>query len=253
MSEQIYGIHAVTALLTFKPDSVSGITVQSGRNDESITLCLDLAKQANIPTQQRSRKDIDALFKSRVVHQGIVATCSHMPVYTEADIEGIIDATEKPCLLLIIDGIQDPHNLGACLRVANALGVCAVIAPKRNSVGLTSTAIKVSTGAAFATPFVQVTNLARTMRQLQKLGIWLVGGSAEADSDLKDIDMKGDMGIVMGAEGFGLRDLTAKTCDFLAKIPMIGTVDSLNVSVATGITLYEAYRQREDLHTLDEQ
>lgn len=251
MSHHIYGIHAVTALLTFKPDSVDRLIVQTGRDDTEVLRCLELAKQAGIATQSSPRHDIDKLTGDKAVHQGIVAICSHLPTYSEQDIEGIMTAADKPRLVLILDGIQDPHNLGACLRVANALGCCAVIAPKRNSVGLTNAAIKVSTGAAFSTPFIQVTNLARSMRQLQELGIWLVGGSAEADTELKEIDMKGDIGIVMGAEGFGLRALTAKTCDFLAKIPMIGTVESLNVSVATGITLYEAYRQREDLHTTD--
>ena len=181
------------------------------------------------------------------MHQGVVAMCSHLPIYNEADIEGIIGAVAKPRLVLVLDGIQDPHNLGACLRVANALGVCAVIAPKNNSVGLTSTAIKVSTGAAFATPFIQVTNLVRSISKLQELGIWFVGGSADATIEFKDVDMQDDIGIVMGAEGAGLRALTQKTCDFLAKIPMLGTVDSLNVSVATGIALYEVHRQRDKI------
>lgn len=246
MLERIYGIHAVTALLTFKPDCVKGIVVQSARDDAALQLCLDLAEQANIPVDKRSRKDIDEMFKEKVVHQGIVATCSHMPIYGEGDLEGIVSAAAKPSLLLFLDGIQDPHNLGACMRVANGFGACAVVAPKNNSVGLTAAAIKVSTGAAFATPFVQVTNLARTMRKVQEMGVWLVGGSAHADTELKDIDMQGDIGIVMGAEGLGLRSLTAKTCDFLAKIPLLGTVDSLNVSVATGVMLYEVYRQREE-------
>ncbi len=245
MSERIYGLHAVAALLTFKPDCVQGLVVQAGREDPALALCLELAQQANIAVDKRPRKEIDALFDGKVVHQGIVATCSHMPVYNEGDVEGIISAAAKPRLVLFLDGVQDPHNLGACMRVANGFGACAVIAPKNNSVGLTATAIKVSTGAAFATPFIQVTNLARTMRKVQEAGIWLVGGSAEAQTPLKDIDMKGDIGIVMGAEGLGLRSLTAKTCDFLGKIPMIGTVASLNVSVATGVTLYEVYRQRE--------
>ena len=246
MAEKIYGIHAVTALLTFKPDSVKQLVVQSGRSDEALSLCVDLAKQAGINIEKCMRKDIDALFPDKTVHQGVVATCAHLPIYSEADVEGIIAAAAKPSLVLILDGIQDPHNLGACLRVANALGVCAVISPKKNAVGLTAAAIKVSTGAAFATPFVQVTNLARTMRALQELGIWLVGASADAQTELKKIDMQGDIGIVLGAEGKGLRALTAKTCDFLAKIPMLGAVASLNVSVATGISLYEAYRQREE-------
>lgn len=245
MTERIYGIHAVTALLTFKPDSVKQLLVQSGRADDALALCLDLAEQAGIKVEKRARRDIDELFADSVVHQGIVAVCAHLPVYNEGDVEGIVAAAAKPRLVLILDGVQDPHNLGACLRVANALGVCAVIAPKKNAVGLTATAIKVSTGAAFSTPFIQVTNLARTMRALQERGIWLVGASADAKTEFREIDMQGDIGIVLGAEGNGLRALTAKTCDFLGKIPMLGTVSSLNVSVATGISLYEVYRQRE--------
>lgn len=244
MVEKIYGIHAVTALLTFKPDSVKQLLVQAGRSDEALTMCLSLAEQAGINIKKCPRRDIDAQFVDKIVHQGIVATCNHLPIYNEAEMEGIIIAAAKPRLILILDGIQDPHNLGACLRVANALGACAVIAPKKNAVGLSAAAIKVSTGAAFATPFVQVTNLARSMRLLQELGVWLVGASADAQTELREIDMQGDIGIVLGSEGSGLRSLTTKTCDFLAKIPMLGVVTSLNVSVAAGISLYEVYRQR---------
>lgn len=244
MSQMIYGIHAVTALLTLKPDCVTQLLWQQGRQDEALMQCVELATAAGIAIVKHSRTELDALFTSKCVHQGIVAVCKQLPVYNESELTNIIEATTQPRLLLILDGVQDPHNLGACLRVANALGVSAVIAPKKNAVGLTSTVIKVSTGAAFATPFVQVTNLARTLRALQERGIWLVGASADASSELRDIDMHGDIGIVLGAEGRGLRALTAKTCDFLAKIPMIGTVESLNVSVAAGISLYEVYRQR---------
>ncbi len=244
MSELIYGIHAVTALLMLKPENVKSLIIQAGRSDSASALCLNLAKQADIPVQTNTRSELDALLQSNVVHQGIVAFCTQIPIYNETDLDGIVDAAPRPYLVLILDGIQDPHNLGACLRVANALGVCAVLAPKNNSVGLTATVSKVSTGAIFSTPFIRVTNLARSMRALQDKGIWLVGGSADAEQELKDIDMKGDIGIVMGAEGSGLRALTAKTCDFLAKIPMLGTVTSLNVSVASGISLYEVYRQR---------
>ncbi|PHQ80527.1 MAG: 23S rRNA (guanosine(2251)-2'-O)-methyltransferase RlmB [Coxiella sp. (in: Bacteria)] len=246
MSETIYGIHAVSALLTFQPGLVERIVVQTGRHDRALQPCLKQAKAAGFVVEEKPRKDIDRLFKGSVVHQGVVAFCHRLPQYNEADIAGIVDASAEPRLVLILDGVQDPHNLGACMRVANAMGAACVIAPKDNSASLTSTVIKVSCGAVFATPFIQVTNLARALCKLQDMGIWLVGASANAEASLSDIDMSGNIGVVMGAEGEGLRSLTEKHCDFLAKIPMLGSVESLNVSVATGVMLYEAYRQRAD-------
>lgn len=244
MTDYIYGIHAVKALLNSHIKSVIRLVVQAGRDDTAVQDCSILAKKAGLTIDYLPRKDIDRLVGEQTVHQGVLLEYRSLPVYSEADIEKIVLLKDEPRLVLILDGIQDPHNLGACLRVANALGVCCVIAPKDRSVGLNATAIKVSCGAAFSTPFIQVTNLARAMRKLQDLELWLVGASLNTTQSLKDIDMRGNIGIVLGAEGAGLRELTEKHCDFLAKIPMLGTVESLNVSVATGIVLYEVYRQR---------
>jgi 23S rRNA (guanosine2251-2'-O)-methyltransferase len=239
MKEYIYGIHAVAALLAHHPQSVEHLLVQAGRQDRALERCLTQAKRAGIAVQLVERKVIDKQFKQSVVHQGVMAVCHSLPVYTESDLSNIFDAVSGRKIVLILDGVQDPHNLGACLRVANAMGCCCVIAPKDKSAGLTSTAIKVSTGAAFATPFVQVSNLARAMKQCQQLGLWLVGLTAETDMAIANVDVAGDVGVVMGAEGAGLRALTMKNCDYLARIPMHGVVDSLNVSVAAGIALYQ--------------
>lgn len=242
MKELIYGLHAVKALLEHHPDVVTQLIVQDNRQDTALEACLALAYQAGVHVEYRPRKVIDQQFKTPVVHQGVVAECHVLPGYTEKELPGILAATTSPKLILILDGVQDPHNLGACLRTANAMGCCCVIAPKDRTASLTSTAIKVSTGAAFATPFVPVSNLARTMRLCQEQGIWTVGLTADTEMMLKDVDLTGDVAIVMGAEGQGLRALTEKHCDYLAKIPMSGSVASLNVSVATGMALYEVRR-----------
>ncbi|MEM9479262.1 MAG: 23S rRNA (guanosine(2251)-2'-O)-methyltransferase RlmB [Verrucomicrobiota bacterium] len=166
-----------------------------------------------------------------------------LPSRPEEDLLGIVESAETP-FILILDQVQDPHNLGACLRSANAAGVDAVIAPKNNSVGITDVVQRVACGAAEVTPFVQVTNLARTMKQLQEAGVWLAGTSDQATQSLYETDLKGPIGLVLGAEGKGIRRLTAENCDFLVQIPMLGTVECLNVSVATGVCLFEAVRQR---------
>lgn len=242
MKELIYGLHAVKALLEHHPDVITQLIVQDGRQDQALHDCLEIAYRVGVHVEYRPRKVIDQQFKTPVVHQGVVAECHSLPGYTEKELPGILERAPSPKLILILDGVQDPHNLGACLRTANAMGCCCVIAPKDRTASLTSAAIKVSTGAAFATPFIPVSNLARTMRACQEQGIWTVGLSAETEMTLKEIDLTGDIAMVMGAEGQGLRALTAKHCDYLAKIPMSGTVESLNVSVATGMALYEVKR-----------
>ena len=166
----------------------------------------------------------------------------------ENDLFKILDNLPEPPLLLILDSIQDPHNLGACLRTADAAGIHAVIAPKDRTVSLTDTVRKIACGAAEHIPFCTVINLARTLKQLQKRDIWLVGTTDGAGQSLYDIDLTGPIGLVMGAEGKGLRRLTSEICDFLVRIPMNGSVNCLNVSVATGICLFEAVRQRKYLH-----
>lgn len=242
MKELIYGIHAAKALLTHHPDVVTEVRVQDSRQDAALQSCLALAYQAGLKVEHASRKALDQLFKVPTVHQGIVVVCHTLPSYTEKELVGLLESVSGRKLILILDGVQDPHNLGACLRTANAMGCCCVIAPKDRTANLTSAAIKVSSGAAFETPFVQVSNLARVLRVCQEQGIWIVGLSADTDQQLKEIDLSGDIAIVMGAEGQGLRALTEKHCDYLAKIPMFGTVESLNVSVATGMALYEVRR-----------
>ena len=166
------------------------------------------------------------------------------PPQTEDDLEELVLAAGRDVLLLVLDGVQDPHNLGACLRCADAAGVSAVIAPKDRAAGLTPVVRKVAAGAAETVPFVQVTNLARTLKRLKELGVWIVGTEGEAGKDLYEADLKGPLAIVMGAEGAGMRRLTREGCDFSVRLPMRGVVESLNVSVATGIVLYEALRQR---------
>lgn len=173
-------------------------------------------------------------------HSNTESTLASRP---EEDLKGILESAETP-FVLILDQVQDPHNLGACLRSANAAGAHAVIAPKNNSVSITETVQRVACGAAEITPFIQVTNLARTMKQLQDAGLWLIGTSDQATQSLYEMDLKGPIGLVLGAEGKGIRRLTAENCDFLVQIPMHGSVECLNVSVATGVCLFEAVRQR---------
>jgi len=179
-----------------------------------------------------------------VRHQGVIGRLQPSRERNERDLELLLDGLEHPPFLLVLDGVQDPHNLGACLRTADAAGVDAVIAPRDRAAGLTATACKVACGAAQTVPFIRVTNLARTLGRLQKAGIWLVGAAGEEDRELYQADLTGPLAIVVGGEGRGLRRLTRERCDLLVSIPMAGIVESLNVSVATGICLYEALRQR---------
>lgn len=244
MSEAIYGLHAVNALLKCHPQLVERLLIQERRKESSISACQKLAQAAGIAVEVLPRQDLEKHLGKGGVHQGIVAICQRLPIYSEADLDEIVQQAAQPGLILILDGVQDPHNLGACLRVANGFGASCVIAPKDKTATLTPTAIKVSTGAAFTTPFVQVTNLARCMRELQSAGIWIVGMSADTETPISEVDMTGNIAVVMGAEGTGMRHLTQKHCDYLAKIPMTGTVESFNVSVATGVCLYEVSRQR---------
>jgi 23S rRNA (guanosine2251-2'-O)-methyltransferase len=177
-------------------------------------------------------------------HQGVIAFCQSTESYSEDDLQALLEGLDVPPFLLILDGVQDPHNLGACFRSADAAGVHAIIAPKDKSVGLTAVVSKVASGAAEAVPFVQVTNLARTLEILKEMGIWVYGAAGEAEQTLYQADLRGPIAIVLGSEGEGLRRLTRERCDVLLKIPMHGSVSSLNVSVATGIFLFEALRQR---------
>lgn len=245
MSEKslVFGVHAVQSLLTTQPERVLRVIVLKERHDQKVQQVLELAASHHIKIEYAPRHELDRL-ANQENHQGLIAYCQKAHTFHEADLEKLLDSISGPVLLLVLDGVQDPHNLGACLRSADAAGVHAVIAPKDKSVGLTPTVAKVACGAAETVPFVQVTNLARTLRFLQDRNIWIYGAAAEADKNLYQVDLKGSVALVLGAEGSGLRRLTREHCDVLLNIPMHGSVSSLNVSVATGIFLFEAVRQR---------
>lgn len=236
----VFGIHAVAALLTRSPERVAALRVMEGRSDKRMQQLLADAERSGIAIERVERAELDKL---DVRHQGVVAQLVHQLEYQEADLETIVRRSPNP-LLLILDGVTDPHNLGACLRSADAAGVDAVIAPRDKAAGLTPVVRKVACGAAEVIPLIQVTNLARTLKSLQAMGVWIVGTAGEADTLIYEQDLSGPIAIAMGAEGSGLRRLTREYCDFLVKLPMAGSVSSLNVSVATGVCLFEAVRQR---------
>lgn len=239
----IFGLHAIEALLQKKPQSVLTLYVLKERDDQKIKKIIQFAHTHDVPLQYMSRKSLDGLAQV-THHQGVVAEISTHAHHQEEDLKEIIENLEKPALLLILDGVQDPHNLGACLRTADAAGVDAVIAPKDRSVGLTAAVTKVASGAAEVVPFIQVTNLARTIRGLKEQGVWIFGTSDDAEKTIYEENFKIPTAFVLGNEEKGLRHLTREHCDVLLKIPMQGFVSSLNVSVATGVCLYEVVRQR---------
>lgn len=244
MSESriIYGFHAVLSRVRQHSESVQEVCVDKSRADARMQDMLALAGQKGLRVMTMDRARLDGL-AGNVRHQGVVARVSDTPM-PYRDIHDVLEGLTEPALLLVLDGVEDPHNLGACLRVADAMGAHAVIAPKDRAAGLNATVRKVACGAAESVPFLSVTNLARTLRELKEAGVWLVGAVAEAEQDLFSVKLSGPLGLVLGAEGTGLRRLTTETCDQLVRIPMFGAVESLNVSVASGICLYEAKRQR---------
>ncbi len=241
-TEWIYGVHSVLNVLKVHPQTV--LQICYAREGQSAASDIEqLAKQYGIAFHVVSKSTLNK-HVGEVNHQGVAIECKGLPSYQEQDILPLLEQIEGGALILILDGIQDPHNLGACLRTANAMGVHMVIAPKDRACAITPIVRKVASGAAELTPFIMVSNLARTLKMLQAQGIWLVGLSLEAPAILSSIDLCGNIGLVMGAEGEGLRHLTEKHCDYLAKITLPGAVESLNVSVATGMALYEVLRQR---------
>ena len=243
MSDEIvFGIHAASNVLKRSSDRVREMYVQQGRDDERLQELFSLAKKNGISVQVVKKPFLDE--KADGNHQGVALRVKPVPVKGENELLNQIDSLEEPAFLLVLDTITDPHNLGACLRTADAAGVHAVIAPKDKAVGINSTVSKVACGAAETIPFYQVTNLARALKELQERGIWLYGTAGEASESVYKTDLKGPIAIVMGAEGKGLRRLTRESCDHLINIPMAGEVSSLNVSVATGVCLFEAVRQR---------
>ncbi|KGT94377.1 23S rRNA methyltransferase [Erwinia typographi] len=243
MSEIVFGLHAVKALLDSNPQRFQEVFILKGRDDKRLQPLVKALEAQGIVVQVANRQWLDSQVEGGV-HQGIVARVKPGRQYQENDLPDLLASLDSP-FLLILDGITDPHNLGACLRSADAAGVHAVIVPRDRSAQLNATAKKVASGAAEHVPLIAVTNLARTMRLLQEANVWIVGTAGEASHDVFQSKMTGPMALVMGAEGEGMRRLTREHCDELISIPMAGSVSSLNVSVATGICLFEAVRQRK--------
>ena len=241
---QVFGIHAVTTLLNRDPERVKRLFIVQGRVDPKVEKISALAEQAGIHVETISKHRLEERVDG--VHQGVMAEAKPLPILGDKELFKLMDEVEHSPLLLVLDGVTDPHNLGACLRTADAAGVAAVIAPRDKSAPLNATAIKVACGAADAVPYFQVTNLSRTLNQLQERGVWVVGTAGEAEGSIYQTDLTGPLALVMGAEGKGMRRLTREQCDLLIKIPMAGEVSSLNVSVATGVTLFEIVRQRSN-------
>jgi 23S rRNA (guanosine2251-2'-O)-methyltransferase len=237
----LFGFHAVTIRLKTAPGSVLELYVDTSRRDQRMRQFLERAREVGARLVEADETRLQALCGTHR-HQGVVAKVVPPPIGKSLD--DLLDAVEGPALLLVLDGVTDPHNLGACLRVADGAGAHAVIAPKDHAVGLNATVSKVASGAAETVPYFMVTNLARTLGELKERELWIVGTADDAPHTLYQADMKRPTALVLGAEGQGMRQLTRKTCDELVSLPMAGAVESLNVSVASGICLYEAVRQR---------
>ncbi|EFL91689.1 23S rRNA (guanosine-2'-O-)-methyltransferase [Candidatus Regiella insecticola LSR1] len=246
MDEMIYGIHAVKALLEKEPHRLLEIFLQKDRHDRRLRSLISAIESEGLQVQMAKRQWLDNQVNHEV-HQGIVAKIRQGRQYQENDLLQLVEkllADKKDPLLLILDGVTDPHNLGACLRSADAAGVHAVIVPKDHSAPLNATVKKVASGAAETVPLIVVTNLARTLRLLKEHNIWIVGTAGDAEQNLYQWKIQQSMALVMGSEGQGMRRLTREHCDELISIPLAGSVSSLNVSVATGVCLFEVTRQR---------
>jgi 23S rRNA (guanosine2251-2'-O)-methyltransferase len=241
-SQTIYGVHAVRSMLERQPQRVLGLRLAASREDPRSRALEELAHRHKIKVQ---RIDPQALKKllGEVAHQGIAAEITPLAPWDEDALLAALSAASAP-VLLALDGVQDPHNLGACLRSADACGALAVIVPRDRAAQLTASARKVAAGAAETTPVVAVTNLVRTLKLLKDANLWVVGADAAADQEAWQVDLKGGVVLVLGNEGSGLRHLTQQNCDFMVRLPQLGAVESLNVSVAAGMLLYEAVRQR---------
>jgi 23S rRNA (guanosine2251-2'-O)-methyltransferase len=242
-SETIYGMHAVRAMLARHADRVLNVRLAQQRDDPRAHELLGLARRHGRPVQ---RVEMCTLRQELgdVAHQGVTAEITPLPPWSEDDLLSALQTQRAP-LLLALDGVQDPHNLGACLRTADACGALAVIVPRDRAAQLTPAVRKVAAGAAETTPVVAVTNLVRTLKLLKEAGLWIVGADAAAAKPAREVDLRGPLVLVLGAEATGLRQLTRQNCDFLVSLPQRGAVESLNVSVAAAMLLYEALRQRE--------
>lgn len=241
-TQTLAGFHSVIARLRQAPESIREIYVEAQRRDKRMVAFVEQASQAGCKVHPVGADRLDGLAGGSR-HQGVVAIADAHRLAD--DLDEILDSVQGPALLLVLDGITDPHNLGACLRTADAAGVHAVIAPRDRSAGLNTTVRRVACGAAESVPYLMVTNLARTMRELKERDIWLIGTDDGASQSIHQTDTRRSTAWVMGAEGEGMRRLTRETCDELVHIPMLGSVESLNVSVATAVCLYETVRQRQ--------
>ncbi len=241
--QRIFGWHAVLAAIEQAPERVHRVWLDEGRAGARAQAVLEAAKAGGIPLERAQRATLDVLAGAQQ-HQGVVAECAAIDMPHEQDLGAFLAALGTAPFLLVLDGAQDPHNLGACLRSADAAGVHAVVLPRDNAVGITPTVRKVASGAAESVPVFQVTNLARTLEELKAAGLWIAGAAGDGDRDLYSTDLRGPLALVLGAEGKGMRRLTRERCDFLVSIPMAGSVSSLNVSNAAAVCLFEAVRQR---------
>lgn len=241
--ERVFGLHAVRAVLARRPKDVLRLSIAAARDDARVRGLRELAAAQGVAAVAASAESLDRE-TGGAAHQGVVAEVRPSTALNENSLLDLLTATEGPALVLVLDGVSDPHNLGACLRTADAAGATAVVAPRDRAAGLTPVVRKVAAGAAETVPFAQVTNLARALRDLKQAGLWIAGTAEDGDQDLYEADLRGPLAVVMGAEGRGLRRLTLECCDFRLRLPMQGAVASLNVSVAAGITLYEVLRQR---------
>jgi 23S rRNA (guanosine2251-2'-O)-methyltransferase len=240
-SQILIGFHAVSARLRFAPESIKEVYVEAARRDRRMLALMEQATAAGRPVRPVGVERLEGLARGQR-HQGVVAMADSLEL--AMDIDEVLDDAQEPAFLLILDGVTDPHNLGACLRTADGAGVQAVVAPRDRAVGLNSTVQRVATGAADTVPYLTVTNLARTLRALKERGVWVVGTDDEAEKTIHDVDATQPIAWVLGAEGEGMRRLTRETCDELVHIPMKGSIESLNVSVASAVCLYETVRQR---------
>jgi 23S rRNA (guanosine2251-2'-O)-methyltransferase len=242
-NDLLIGIHAVEAALQYDASHIVELYIESGAHNARVKELSDRARELGIKPHARDRAALDRM-TGGARHQGVVARYDAPVPLAESELPRLVDEAGNGALFLVLDGVIDPHNLGACLRSAEAAGVTAVVVPKDRAVGITPTVRRASAGAADRVPLVAATNLSRTLKSLKEAGVWFVGLVGDVDASIYSIDLKGPIAIVLGSEGEGMRRLTREACDFLAKIPMRGGVESLNVSVATGIALFEALRQR---------
>jgi len=241
---KIVGLHAAQSALMYSPQKISRAWVDSERHDKRLETLLETLSTLDVSIEKVERKKLDKLADG-MNHQGVVLEVALPEELSENDLKVAVEHLSENALFLVLDNVQDPHNLGACLRTADATGVHGIIITKDNAVGITPTVCKVASGAAETVPVYVVTNLARTLRWLKTEGVWVIGTAGEAESTLFKSDFTVPMALVIGAEEKGMRRLTREQCDFLVKLPMLGTVESLNLSVATGVLLYEVLRQRQ--------